>query len=881
LRELKAYLDRAAKGQGSTIFISGEAGIGKTRLVNELKEIAQSKAFQVLSGNCMFESLTPFMPIFEALKSGGLESLFTEAAPRVEAVYLMTHGGVLVKDVLRKETKLSPVLFTSMLKVVENFVNETLSILSEKEKENALNSIGSENFHILIESGKSSNLVVLLTGKENEFLIYDMKEIKLNIEKDYENVLKDWDGDEKSVKGIENIMNPLITSGKYDGINYGKDNPKIRRNLLFQNVSLGLTRYVKTAPTILCIEDLQWIDPSSLAMIHYFAKTTREYGLIIIGTYRPEDITAKDGKDHPLVGTMQMMNREDLLENMELTRLPEGNLDEFFEVMFRRNDFGDNFRKRIYKETEGNPLFVIQLIKYLTDEEIIINQEGKWTLTKDFEEIEIPSKVYNVIERRLNRLEKGDRIVLDYASVNGEMFYSSVLTTSLNMNRITLLEQLRGLEQNHRLIRSYNGKFKFDHAKIKKILYNQIPKELINEYHSIIGNSIEAMNKDNLDEVVGDLAFHYYQCRNKDKALRYLIKAAEKAKNEYSNEEAIRFFRQALEFEDDLKNRIEILEALGVLHRTIGDFDRSNEIYEKLLKLVKDNRKKARIKTIIGRLKFSSGKWDEILRVATEALELLNDDECKEKAYIFRLIGIVQISQGNLDLAFENHLKSLEIAQKFGDQLAIALSYEGLGHANWYKEEYNKSFEDHKKSLAARKKIGQEWEVMVALGNIGWAYIGMEDYDKALEHFEESLKMQQKMGELVGLGWTWWGYSEVYYGKGKLKEALKFINRAHDLSNEIGFKEVIAESKLMFGKIYREQKKWKDSIDNFEKSLIVFNENGMKLRSAESQFEYGLMWKAKGDVDKAKEHMNKALDMFNKLKIEKKIKNVRAVMESL
>jgi len=127
LKELQAYLDRAAEGEGNTVFISGEAGIGKTRLVNELKQIAQSKGYQILSGNSMYESLTPLMPVMEALRSGGLESLFAEEAPKVEAVYLVTHSGLLIKEVVRQETKLDPDIFSSVLTTLSEFASQSLS----------------------------------------------------------------------------------------------------------------------------------------------------------------------------------------------------------------------------------------------------------------------------------------------------------------------------------------------------------------------------------------------------------------------------------------------------------------------------------------------------------------------------------------------------------------------------------------------------------------------------------------------------------------------------------------------------------------------------------------------------------------------------------
>ncbi|UCG70783.1 MAG: DUF2791 family P-loop domain-containing protein, partial [Thermoplasmata archaeon] len=647
LKELQTYLDKSAEGEGSTVFISGEAGIGKTRLVNELKEIAQSKGFQILSGNCMYESLTPFMPLMEALRSGDLESLFAEEAPRVEAIYLVTHSGLLIKDVVRQETKLDPDLFSSVLTTLSEFASQSLSTLLGDEKEGTLNSLGYKNYRILIESGKSMNFVVILSGKENEFLINDMRDIFLKVNKSYKTVLEDWDGDEDNVKGIEKFLEPLITSGKYDGIYYGKEDPKARRNLLFENVSMGLARSTQTSPTLLCIEDLQWVDQSSLAMMHYIARNTRESGLLILGTYRPEDVAAMNGKGHPLVGTMQLMDREDLYKKMDLERLPEESIDEFLSALLRDIDFTYEFKNKIYKETDGNPLFVIELVKFLVDEEIIKNLDGTWKLAKELKEGTIPSKVFNVISRRLNRVEIDDRKILDYASVIGEAFDSTVLATTLDINKLQLLERLRYLEHTHRLIHPQNGNFKFDHAKIKEVLYSEIPLELGREYHLEIANTLEALNKDNLDEVVGDLAFHYYRCKNKDKALLYLIKAADKAKKDYSNEEAVKFYNYALELEQDPQKRMDILEDLGAIYDLIGNYEMSIDTNKKAIELTKDPKKKAEFTANIGGLFEKSGKFEEAMNLGNEALNMVKDEDCRGKALALHNLGHLIFMMGD------------------------------------------------------------------------------------------------------------------------------------------------------------------------------------------------------------------------------------------
>jgi predicted ATPase len=1001
LNELQAYLDKAAQGQGSTIFISGEAGIGKTKLVNELKLHAQSQGFKILSGNSLSESLTPYMPFIEALRSGGLENLFAEDTPRVEAAYLVTESGLLVKKVLRKETKLEPEIFASMLTTVSNFVKESLSMLDDEKKEGGLNVLGYQDYRILIEGGVNINLVVVLSGRENEFLINDMREILTNVNKRYGNMLKDWRGYEDMVHGIEQHLEPLITSGKYDGLYYGKDDPKARRNLLFENVFLGLHRQVLANPTLLCIEDLQWADPSSLSLMHYVSRNTRQGGLLILGTYRPEDVAVTDDKGHPLTDTMRLMDREDLYEELKLQRLPKEVISEFLSLIFSNFDFDDRFKDRIYGDTEGNPLFIIHLIKFLVEENIIRKDNGTWKLTKVLEDLDIPSKIYNVIARRLERVEKEDRKVLDYASVIGGIFTSRVLVEALRIEKMELLERLKVLEKTHRLINSINGKYKFDHAKIKEVLYSEIPHELRMEYHAVIADSIEILNKDDLDEVVGDLAFHYYHCRNNEKALHYLMKAAEKAKKEYSNEEAIRFYTQVLDLEEDMQKRRETFEAMGDIYFLMGDYGKSMESYKSALELTKEKNKSSEIMAKIGQIHQRKGEFEETIRICTEALELVKGEDCEEEVLCLGSISFVHVNRGDSDKALELLEKGLAIREKIGYQMGIARSLNSIGYVYHQRGDYDKVLEFNEKSLAIMEKIGDQTGIANSLHNIANVHFFRGDYDKALEFYEKGLAIREKIGYQMGIahslhnianvhvcigyndkalalheksleiseklgdqmgianslnsigivhtnkgdcdkalevleksqaisekighkeaiGWSlnsignvqsnrgdydkalalykkslaisdeigdkstttenYCGLAKAYLMKKDFVRATEFCEKAFNLSKEIDAKEYIGNSKRIFGMILSEQGNWDLSAENFEEGIRILADIGRNFDLGGSRHEFGLMWKAKGENDKAKEQLNKSLEIFEKLKLDKRIEQVRAALKDL
>jgi predicted ATPase len=921
LKVLREYISRTESGQGNTLLLYGEAGIGKTRLINELKNIALKRGFEVLTSNCMYESLSPYMPFMEALRTGGLDYLFSEETPRLEAVYLLSDSGMLISEVIRQDTKLNPVLFASMLTAVGNFVKESLSILSGEEKEGALNSLGFENYRILIESGSNINLAVILTGKENEYLISDLKVTMSKVTEDYGEVLKDWDGVVDKTTGIKDLLVPLIMSGKYDGTHLSEIDPKLRRNMLFNSVSTGLINKSKNQPVLLCMEDLHWADPSTLALIHYVTRNSSDSKLLIIGTYRPEELTTKDGISQPLMDTMHLMDREELLNKLELQRLTKECTDDMVTSLLGGQNINDNVRELIYRETEGNPLFMIELIKFLAEETIITHSKGTWHFVKKLEDLSLPPKIFNVIDRRLSRLDKKYREILEYASVIGESFSSSVLASAMSksrIKRIKLLKALRELEQKYHLIFSIDVMYQFAHAKIKEVVYSKIPLELRMEYHEIIADSIKKLNKNDLNSVVETLAFHYNLSRKKSKAAIYLRRAAKKARANYSNTEAIRFYNSALGLVKDPQKMIEVYDSLGGIYDLMGDYDNSSESYNRAQNLADDPKMQVDLKTKLGLLYLKKSEFQKSIQQCTEALELVKNESLPESATTFETLGHTYHRMGDLDLALKNQRKSLEIYEKLKDQKGIATSLKNIGTVLLDRREHSNALKQFNKSLTIFQKLNNVDGIQQCYNNIGTLYFNQGEYDSAFEYYDKTLEIIQNSGDhssiailLLNLGQSqlqigetnkaiknlqkslkiskendllmvtacnYWVMSEAYLKKNDLSRALDYCNKAYNTSKALGAKEIVAALKRVFGIIYGRQKKWNISIENFDDSIKLYQEIGNNRELGDTYYEYGLMLSSMDDSKSAKENLKRAVEIFRKLKLmSKRDKAVRAI----
>ena len=251
---MKASFDIRKEDQKSVVLISGEAGIGKTRLAVEALDYARRKGFLTLQGSCLFtEGPEPYLPFIEAIGQ-----------------YLESR-----------------------------------------------------------DEGEHQRL--------DKFIREEAPE------------LKDL---------IPRFMT-MIRTRRTMGLIHPDETIATSRERLFEAITQVLLFLSRGTPVCLLLEDLQWADSGSLQLLYYIGRTAKPQPLIILGTFRIEDlIPDTDGTPHSLLETMQRMSREEIFRKIELKGLGFEATNLLVRFMFRRNMFSAGFRASLYKETGGNPLFM-------------------------------------------------------------------------------------------------------------------------------------------------------------------------------------------------------------------------------------------------------------------------------------------------------------------------------------------------------------------------------------------------------------------------------------------------------------------------------------------------------------------------------------------
>ncbi len=162
--------------------------------------------------------------------------------------------------------------------------------------------------------------------------------------------------------------------------------------------------------------------------------------ILVLATFRSDELTTDaEGHPHPLAETLRMMKREDLFTEIKLQNLSQASVAEIAKNMIGGN-LQQQLAERLVTESRGNPLFVVESLRMLNERRSLVEENNEWRLA--IGELGIPSKIRDIILRRLAALNFAQRRVLDAASVIGEKFDVALLSAVLGMDNLEVLETL-------------------------------------------------------------------------------------------------------------------------------------------------------------------------------------------------------------------------------------------------------------------------------------------------------------------------------------------------------------------------------------------------------------------------------------------------------
>jgi predicted ATPase/KaiC/GvpD/RAD55 family RecA-like ATPase len=898
---LKEGVYKAVHGEGGLVFVHGEAGIGKTRLLREVGAYARSRGVQVLYGRCpalfRMDGVPPYIIWKEVIKDY-LETCTLEHLDRVIGFYP-----------------------AEVAKLVPE-INQKLRTTPQ-------------SFQISLEQ---------------------------------------------------------------------------EQNRLFEAVSQFITNISREAPLLVILDDLQWTDPSSLLLLHYLARGVQKTSLLILGAYRSTDIDDK----HPLTSVLAELKRERLPQSVSLKRMSMDETSEMIKQVLEQDEISPGFCTMVFEKTRGNPFFTEEVIESLKEEEVIYGKEGMWKF-KDVSVIEFPKSVKNILKARFSRLDEDCQNVLTMASFIGNDFTLEAMCAITGIEEDKLLKLMDKLFKTglikERVIRG-EGICSFADIMIRDVVYEEVSPLTRKKTHGIVGSALEKVYAKTIDDHLGELASHFLECGDKDKALGYFLKAAEKAQKIYANAEAASYYQSALrlleEKEGEFQEKELVLEQLGgieslvgkydacmkhwdqallmsanlqqkqkeaTLHRKManvlwdkmGDKEKAKEHHEAALKILEgmpESVELARVYEDAGYMHRRMGHHDEALRLEKKALELAEKlnaleivaNSCNELSVEMHQPGdwkkALEYSNRALTIALENNYwesallayeraahacpaeeyeryidyneKGLALARRIGDVSlqSMFLAHQALSYC-WITIGLEKAAALGEEGLSLVKKAGDKFNVSVDLLALGIVYLSMGDWEKAERCFDEALNVGRDLNEYYPIAEGQTCYGRLFFAKeeyGRARESLEnglkeygkagvrwgqegwsrlliatlielsetekasgLLDKLRVFSQETGDKSLINDEMELRSRLLRAQKKYAESIELFDKTVREWESIKAHIWNAYSFAgflrEYARAYLERdqpGDREKALNLLNRALTMFQKMGAKKDIEKVEA-----
>ncbi len=368
---------------------------------------------------------------------------------------------------------------------------------------------------------------------------------------------------------------------------------KAERAASQERMKRELAEFVEEAarkePLVFFFDDLHWADASTIDLMGYLASRFSSLRVLIVATFRPSDLALAK---HPFLQLKPELQSRGLCREIALEFLSREEVEKYLALEFPEHKFPAELPELIHARTEGNPLFMADLSRYLRDRGVIAMEEGtqdgrvpRWTLAGALDDIErdLPESVRGMIERKIARISEEDRRLLQAASVQGSQFDSAVIikaTGATGADAEDVEERLEDLERVHGLVKMIGEKefpdhtltvrYRFVHLLYQNALYAQLRPTRRASLSAAVAQALRGFHGKQTAAISSRLAVLYEAARDWLPASEFFLAAARNALRRFANQESIALARRGLAMLEKAPDSPERAKIEITLRTTLG-----------------------------------------------------------------------------------------------------------------------------------------------------------------------------------------------------------------------------------------------------------------------------------------------------------------------
>jgi class 3 adenylate cyclase len=342
--------------------------------------------------------------------------------------------------------------------------------------------------------------------------------------------------------------------------------PDEERFRLIDAVAQFVLARSRRAPVMVCLDDLQWAEKGTVAMLRHLARFASQQRILVIAAYRGEDV----GKGHPLTDALQALERETQLDHLRLETLAGEGIRAMLESL-AQHDLPPRVAGAWAREVGGNPFFIEEVVRHLYETgDLYRDEHGRWVTTRPIRELTVPEGVQNVVARRLSRLSEAAQTFLGVAAAVEGTFRFDVVAQVAGLDEIDALDALDEAVAARVVHDAGCDQYAFAHALIRHGLYGELTSSRRMRLHRRLAEAFRAAYGERLTPTqAAEIAAQYHKTRalpGVEAGVEFALIAADHAQATGAHDEAAAFLRLGLELlPDDDERGPSLLGRLGIV----------------------------------------------------------------------------------------------------------------------------------------------------------------------------------------------------------------------------------------------------------------------------------------------------------------------------
>jgi len=550
---------------------------------------------------------------------------------------------------------------------------------------------------------------------------------------------------------------------------------------LFWSIAGFVEHVTGSHPIALLLDDLHWADASSLDLLQHLARRTRSLPVLILGTYRDTEIH----HSRPLEDALRELRRQALVTRVPVRRLDGAGTMAMLNALLPDVDATDALAQMVFERTEGNPFFIRQVLEVLSGEDRSLPDSGARAL-------EVPESIRSVTSQRLRRLAPDTQELLHTASVLGQTFsFQDLLEVAMSDTGVASQDRLEALLEDAQsagiLVGTDTESFAFDHTLTRETLYRELTARRRRRLHLAAAEALERRPADMHDHPA-DVARHFLEADAADRAVTYLLMAADQSAAMSARREAEAGYRRAIQVAAEtasLPQLAEGQEKLGQVLSHMGRYEAAADSF------------RAAADTYRG-----CGNDTEAMRAEVGLVLALLAGQKPERAHD-RLQPVVQE------------------AEKRGATLILACAHAAEARVLMALGRPAEQLEAAKQAQALAEAIGDRPTLASALIDHATALHDLSDDEQSLRLIEQAIRVAEECGDQLTL---WRGLNNaavICWDQLGMEQARRYHDRALEVAEQSASPAHIAFARAVRGMYAWLQGEWIEASHWFEHAATV------------------------------------------------------------